>query len=92
MQQPLTKRQREVFDFISEQIAANGYAPSLEEIGRRFELSSLATVHKHLVNLALKKYITRNWNRARSITIVPPPEHCQECGQVIVRQQNQSVT
>jgi len=40
---PLTKRQREILDYLNEFIAQHGYAPSLEEIGRRFSLSSLAT-------------------------------------------------
>jgi len=48
---PLTKRQREILDYLNEFIAQHGYAPSLEEIGRKFGLSSLATVHKHLTNL-----------------------------------------
>ena len=43
--QPLTKRQREILDYLNDFIQQNGYAPSLEEIGRRFNLSSLATVH-----------------------------------------------
>ena len=43
---PLTKRQREILDYLNEFIQQHGYAPSLEEIGRRFSLSSLATVHK----------------------------------------------
>ena len=51
---PLTKRQREILDYLNEFIQQHGYAPSLEEIGRRFGLSSLATVHKHLTNLQEK--------------------------------------
>jgi repressor LexA len=51
---PLTKRQREILDYLNEFIEQHGYAPSLEEIGRRFSLSSLATVHKHLTNLQEK--------------------------------------
>ncbi len=69
--QPLTKRQREIFDFLNEFIDQNGYAPSLEEIGRRFGLSSLATVHKHLTNLQEKGFIKRAWNRSRSVELVP---------------------
>ncbi len=69
--QPLTKRQREILDFLNEFIEQNGYAPSLEEIGRRFGLSSLATVHKHLTNLQEKGFIKRAWNRSRSVELVP---------------------
>ena len=68
---PLTKRQREILDYLSEFIQQHGYAPSLEEIGRRFGLSSLATVHKHLTNLQEKGFIRRAWNRSRSVELVP---------------------
>ena len=69
--QPLTKRQREILDYLNEFIEQHGYAPSLEEIGRRFGLSSLATVHKHLTNLQEKGFIRRAWNRSRSVELVP---------------------
>jgi repressor LexA len=68
---PLTKRQREILDYLNEFIQQHGYAPSLEEIGRRFNLSSLATVHKHLSNLQEKGFIRRAWNRSRSVELVP---------------------
>jgi repressor LexA len=68
---PLTKRQREILDYLNEFIEQHGYAPSLEEIGRRFSLSSLATVHKHLTNLQEKGFIRRAWNRSRSVELVP---------------------
>src|SRR4026208_2128319 len=67
---PLTKRQREILDFLNEFIQQHGYAPSLEEIGRRFSLSSLATVHKHLTNLEEKGFIRRSWNRSRSVELL----------------------
>ena len=69
--QPLTRRQREILDFLAEFIEHRGYAPSLEEIGRRFGLSSLATVHKHLTNLEAKGFIRRAWNRSRSVELLP---------------------
>jgi repressor LexA len=69
--QPLTKRQREILDFLNDFIQQHGYAPSLEEIGRRFGLSSLATVHKHLGNLQQKGFIKRSWNRSRSLELLP---------------------
>ena len=69
--QPLTKRQREILDYLNEFIQQHGYAPSLEEIGRRFNLSSLATVHKHLTNLQEKGFIRRAWNRSRSVELHP---------------------
>ena len=68
---PLTKRQREILDYLNDFIQQHGYAPSLEEIGRRFGLSSLATVHKHLTNLQEKGFIKRAWNRSRSVEMIP---------------------
>ena len=71
--QPLTKRQREILDYLQDFIQRQGYAPSLEEIGRRFSLSSLATVHKHLTNLQDKGFIRRSWNRSRSVELLAAP-------------------
>src|SRR3979490_2732082 len=68
---PLTKRQREILDYLQDFIHQHGYAPSLEEIGRRFGLSSLATVHKPLTNLQEKGFIKRAWNRSRSVEMIP---------------------
>ena len=65
----LTKRQRQVLDFIETFIRENGYSPSLEEIGRGMNLSSLATVHKHLSNLQSKGCMKRLPNRSRSIEL-----------------------
>src|SRR6266853_925644 len=69
---PLTRRQREILDFISSQISAQGYAPSFEEIAERFSFRSLATVHEHLTNLERKGYIRRAHNESRGIEVVPP--------------------
>lgn len=66
----LTRRQREIFEFIRDFIERRGYSPSIAEIGERFGLSSPATVHKHLQNLASKGLIRRDWNRSRAIELV----------------------
>ena len=47
----LTRRQREIWEYLNAYTDSHGYAPTLEEIGAHFGLSSLATVHKHLSNL-----------------------------------------
>jgi len=65
----LTKRQKEILDYIEQSITKNGYAPTLEEIGERFELRSMATVHKHLSNLETKGLIRRKWNHSRAIEV-----------------------
>ncbi len=66
----LTKRQKQILDYIEESIRDLGYSPTLEEIGKRFELSSMATVHKHVSNLEGKGLIRRKWNHSRSIELV----------------------
>jgi repressor LexA len=66
----LTKRQKEILDFIDEGIRERGYAPTLEEIGKHFGLRSLATVHKHISNLESKGLIKRKWNHSRAIELV----------------------
>lgn len=68
---PLTKRQREILDFLSDYVADRGYAPSFEEIAHKFDYSSLATVHEHLSNLERKGYIRRSYNESRAIEILP---------------------
>lgn len=68
----ITKRQRQVYDFISRFVSEKGYSPSFEEIGEGLELSSLATVHKHISNLEKKGLLTRDYNRSRSIDLLPP--------------------
>jgi repressor LexA len=67
----ITKRQKELYDYLDDFIATHGYAPTLEEIGAQFQLSSLATVHKHLSNLEQKGLIKRKWNFSRAIELVP---------------------
>jgi len=70
----LTRRQREIFDFISGFVAERGYSPSLEEIASAFGLSSVATVHKHVKHLVDKGYLRKAWNRSRSVEPVPDQE------------------
>jgi repressor LexA len=67
----LTKRQRQVYDFIADFVARQGYSPSFEEIGAGLGLSSLATVHKHISNLEEKGLLKRDFNRSRSIDLLP---------------------
>jgi repressor LexA len=67
---PLTKRQKEILDYIEGFITLRGYAPSFEEIAEEFGYSSLATVHEHLSNLERKGYIRKSYNESRSIELV----------------------
>lgn len=68
----VTRRQREILDFIAGHLEAKGYAPSFEEIAHQFGFNSLATVHEHLTNLERKGYIRRAHNESRAIEIIPP--------------------
>ena len=69
---PLTRKQREILDYLSSMIDRHGYAPSFEEIAEQFGYQSLATVHEHLTNLERKGYIRRNYNESRAIEVLPP--------------------
>ena len=68
----ITRRQKEVLDFISNFVQRNGYSPSFEEIAHGLNLRSLATVHKHITNLHQKGLLQRAQNRSRSIDVLPP--------------------
>ena len=65
----LTKRQKEVLDFIAGFVDENHYCPSYEEIARGLQLASLATVHKHISVLESKNYIKRGFNQSRSLEV-----------------------
>src|SRR3989338_7015248 len=68
---PLTKRQRQILDYLTSYSSEHGYAPSFEEIAGHFNYNSLATVHEHLSNLERKGYIKRSYNESRAIEILP---------------------
>jgi repressor LexA len=68
---PLTKRQKQILDFLEIFLAEYGYSPSYEEIARNFGYTSLATVHEHLENLEQKGYIRKSYNASRSIELMP---------------------
>ncbi len=61
---PLTRRQSEILAYVRDHCRERGYAPTLQEIGRRFELSSVATVHKHIAQLVAKGYLRRERRNA----------------------------
>ena len=67
----LTRRQKQVLDFIAKFVDDNGYSPSYEEIARGLDLASLATVHKHITALTAKNYLKRGFNQSRSLELSP---------------------
>jgi len=72
MAMAITRRQRQVYDFIADFVHKNGYSPSYDEIRMGLELNSLATVHKHITNLEKKGLLRRDYNRSRSIDLLQP--------------------
>lgn len=65
----LTRRQKELMDFLAKFVSENGYSPSYEEIAAGLGLASLATVHKHIQALEAKQYVQRSYNHSRSLDI-----------------------
>jgi repressor LexA len=65
----LTRRQKEVLDFIAAWQVENGFSPSYEEIARGLDLASIATVHKHISALQTKNYLHRSHNQSRSVEV-----------------------
>src|ERR1700679_1442900 len=68
----LTRRQRNVLDFIESFNKENRYSPTLQQIGDALGLKSLATVHKHLTNLQNKGFLNRGFNKACSMEVTTP--------------------
>ncbi len=66
--QTLTKKQKQVFDFINTYIAENGISPTMEETRKKLKLKAISTVHEHINTLRKKGYLLKNVNSARSIT------------------------
>ncbi len=68
---PLTRRQAEILAFVTEYSETHGFAPTLQEIGHRFDLSSVATVHKHVSQLVAKGYLRRGRkNASRDLEVI----------------------
>ena len=73
-QEPLTERQRRVYDAIRDLISRQGFAPSLREIGQAAGLKSTSSVQHQLQVLELKGYIRRDANKGRAIEIIGPQD------------------
>lgn len=69
---PLTKRQKEILEYIKVFNELKGYSPSLQDIKKHFRLSAISTVHEHIQNLQEKGYIHKEINQARSIRTIEP--------------------
>jgi len=71
----LTKKQRQILDYVDSFVDTNGYSPSYEEIAEHFGYNSLATVHEHLTNLEQKGFLRKNYNKSRSLEVVRADLH-----------------
>lgn len=74
MSEPLTKRQKEILDFVTQYIEVHGYAPSYREIAESFKMGSVATVAEHIENLVQKGLLQKGDNEARSLQLVKEDE------------------
>ena len=66
----LTKRQKEIFDFIRKYAAKTGYPPTVREIGKAVGLHSSSTVHAHLANLEKIGLLQRDPSKPRAIELL----------------------
>ena len=66
----LTKRQREIFDFIRRYASKHGYPPTVREIGKAVGLGSPSTVHAHLANLEKIGLLRRDPTKPRAIELL----------------------
>ena len=66
----LTKKQKQILDYLNEYIQRFGLSPTYEEIAEHFGYRSKGTVHKHITNLEDQGYIKKDWNRSRAVELI----------------------
>ncbi|MFH1956211.1 MAG: transcriptional repressor LexA [Patescibacteria group bacterium] len=66
----LTKRQKQILDFIKEYSKKHGFSPSLEETKKHFRLKSVSNIHQHIEALKNKGYLDGEKNRKRGLEII----------------------
>src|SRR6266536_4477284 len=76
----LTKRQKDILDFIRSYRESHGISPTQREIRENFGLSSFGTVQKHLKRLEEKGALAREWNRSRGISPAAERPSTREVG------------
>jgi len=70
----LTPRQREIYEFVKDNIMNRGYGPTVREIGDEFGIKSPNGVMCHLRALEKKGLITREPNLSRAIQLSDKPQ------------------
>ena len=66
----LNKREKAILKYIEKQVDANGYPPSVREIGKAVGLNSTATVHGYLAKLVEKGYIKKEDQKGRTLRLL----------------------
>jgi repressor LexA len=66
----LTKRQKEIFDFIGTYLSKHGYPPTVREIGKAVGLHSSSTVHAHLSKLESLGVLRRDPSKPRALEVM----------------------
>lgn len=75
MYKTLTKKQKEVLDFIKKFMGKKGYPPTLDEIRDGLNLSAVSTVHQHIETLVEKGYLQKSENYSRAIELNKKSRH-----------------
>jgi len=70
----ITKRQQQILDFITNYQKRKGYAPSLDEIRKKFKLASVSTIHFHISKLCDTGYLDKEENKPRAIDVIKRDE------------------
>ncbi len=79
----LTKRQEEILNYLKEFMVSHGYPPTVREIGKDLGLSSPATIHTHLNNLAKKGFIRKDESKNRAIELLVENEYANRDENVV---------
>ena len=66
----ITKKQKQVFDFVKGYRTKHDYAPSLEEIKRKFKLASVSTAHYYLKKLQEAGQLKKEFNQPRAVSTI----------------------
>lgn len=74
MSTKITKRQKQILDFINSFVQENSFAPTFSEIGKFFQLKSPATIHQHIAALKAKGFIQGDFNAKRALEVLRPAD------------------
>ena len=66
----LNKREKAILKFIEKEVMANGYPPSVREIGKAVGLKSTATVHGYIAKLEEKGYVKKEQQKGRTLKLL----------------------